>query len=67
MEYLSRFNFDIRYSKGKINKVVDTLPHYYQFDSWDDAPLVKHYVFADVRLDLEHEDLPWGRCLEIKN
>ena len=26
-----------------------------------------HYVFADMRLDLEHEDLPWERHLEIKN
>jgi hypothetical protein len=25
MEYLSHFNFDIRYIKGNLNKVVDTL------------------------------------------
>ena len=67
MEYLSRFNFDIRYVKGKLNKVADALSSYYQFDSWDNAPLVQHYVFADVRLDLEHKDLPLDRCLEIKN
>ena len=67
MEYLSCFNFDIRYVKGKLNKVADALSWYYQFDSWDDALLVQHYVFADVRLDLEHKDLPWDRCLEIKN
>ena len=67
MEYLSHFDFDIRYVKGKLNKVVDALSRYYQFDLWDDAPLVQHYVFADIRLDLEHEDLPWERCLEIKN
>ena len=67
MEYLSRFNFDIRYVKGKLNKVADTLSRYYQFDSWDDAPLVQHYVFADVRLDPNHEDLPWDRHLKLKN
>ncbi|KAF8219409.1 hypothetical protein L208DRAFT_1073115, partial [Tricholoma matsutake] len=67
MEYLSRFNFDIRYVKGKLNKVVDALSRYYQFDSWDDAPLVQHYVFADIRLDPNHEDPPWDRHLEIKN
>jgi len=67
MEYLLCFDFDIRYVKGKLNKVVDALSHYYQFDLWDDAPLVQHYIFADVRLDPEHKDLPWDRCLEIKN
>jgi hypothetical protein len=58
MEYLSCFDFDIRYIKGKLNKVADALSHYYQFNSWEDAPLVQHYVFADVRLDPNHEDLP---------
>ena len=59
MEYLSHFDFNINYVKGKLNKVVDALSHYYQFNSWDDAPLVQHYVFADIRLDPNHEDLPW--------
>ncbi|KAF8226829.1 hypothetical protein L208DRAFT_1299891 [Tricholoma matsutake] len=67
MEYLSQFDFDIQYIKGNLNKVVDALSQYYQFDNWDEAPLVQHYVFADVRLDPKHEDLPWERHLEIKN
>ncbi|KAF8227296.1 hypothetical protein L208DRAFT_1213865, partial [Tricholoma matsutake] len=49
MEYLSCFDFDIRYVKGKLNKVADALSCYYQFDSWDDAPLVQHYVFTDIK------------------
>jgi hypothetical protein len=28
---------------------------------------VQHYIFANVRLDPMHEDLPWDRHLEIKN
>ena len=67
MEYLSRFDFDIRYVKGKLNKVADTLSRYYQFDSWDDVPLVQHYIFTDVRLDTNHKDLPWDRHLTLKN
>ena len=67
MEYLSHFNFNICYVKGKLNKVADALSHYYQFNSWDDTPLVQHYVFADVCLDPNHEDLPWDRHLELKN
>jgi hypothetical protein len=67
MEYLSRFDFDIRYIKGKLNKVADALSCYYQFDSWEDAPLVQHYVFTAVRLDPNHEDLLWDQLLEIRN
>ena len=67
MEYLLRFDFDICYVKGKLNKVADALSRYYQFDSWDDAPLVQHYVFTDVRLDPNHEDLLWDRHLELNN
>jgi Reverse transcriptase (RNA-dependent DNA polymerase)/RNase H-like domain found in reverse transcriptase len=67
MEYLSCFNFDIRYVKGKLNKVADALSHYHQFNSWDDTPLVQHYVFADIHLDPNHEDLPWDWHLEMKN
>jgi hypothetical protein len=67
MEYLSRFDFDIWYIKGKLNKVADALSRYYQFNSWEDALLVQHYVFADVRLDPNHKDLPWDRLLEIKH
>jgi hypothetical protein len=30
MEYLVRFDFDIRYVKGELNKVADTLSWYYE-------------------------------------
>ena len=32
MEYLSRFDFDIRYIKGITNKVADSLSCYYESD-----------------------------------
>jgi hypothetical protein len=67
MEYLLHFDFDIRYIKGKLNKVADALSHYYQFVSWDDAPLVQHYIFTDICLNPNHEDLLWDWHLKIKN
>jgi hypothetical protein len=67
MEYLLHFNFDIYYVKGNLNKVTDALSRYYQFNNWDEAPLVQHYVFANVCLDLMHEDLPWNCHLGFKN
>jgi hypothetical protein len=67
MEYLSHFDFNICYVKGNLNKIADALSHYYQFDNWDEAPLVQHYIFTDICLDLMHEDLPWDCHLKIKN
>ena len=67
MKYLSCFDFGIRHVKGKLNKAADALSCYYQFNQWDEALLVQHYVFVDVRLDPDHEDLPWDRHLEIRN
>ena len=67
MEYLSRFDFDIRYVKGNSNKVADALSRYYEHDSWADVPELHDYVNADVRLDPEHDDLPWDRFQEVKD
>ena len=33
LEYLARFDFDIRYVKGSSNKVADALLRYHEFDS----------------------------------
>ena len=67
MEYLSRFDFDIRYVKGETNKVADALSRYFESDTWEDATPPEEFVNADVRLDPEFDDIPWDREEEIKN
>src|SRR5579875_354896 len=65
MEYLSRFNFDIRYIKGITNKVADALSRYYESDTSEDVHRTHDFVNADVRIDKEHDDLPRGRQEEL--
>jgi len=67
MEYLSRFDFDIRYIKGKLNKVANCLSRYYESDTWYDVYDISEYVDADVRLDPTLDDMPWNRLREIKD
>jgi len=66
IDYLTRFDFDIRYIKGTLNKVVDVLSRYYEHDYWTSMPELHDYVNADVRLYPEHDDLPREQVLEIK-
>lgn len=67
MEYLSRFDFDITYVKGIVNKVADALSRYHESDTWHDIHPLSEYVNADKRLDANLEDLPWDRVQEIQN
>jgi hypothetical protein len=67
MEYLTRFDFDIHYIKGKLNKVADCLSRYYESDTWYDVYNVSEYVDADVRLNPTLDDVPWNRLQEIKD
>ena len=67
MEYLSRFDFDIRYIWGKLNKVADCLSRYYESDTWYDVYDVSEYVDADVQLDPTLNNVPWNRLQEIKD
>ena len=57
MEYLSRFDYDIQYIKGQLNKVADALLRYYESDTWFDAHPLNKYVNADVWLDWEMDHL----------
>jgi len=66
IDYLARFDFNIRYIKGTLNKVADVLSRYYEHDYWTNVPELHDYVNADVRLYPEHDDLPRERTLEIE-
>jgi hypothetical protein len=67
MEYLSQFDFNIRYIKGKLNKVADCLSQYYESDMWYDVYDVLEYVDTDVWLDPTLDDVPWNRLREIED
>jgi len=58
IDYLARFDFDIRYIKDTLNKVADVLSRYYEHDYWTSMPELHDYINADIRLDPEHDDLP---------
>ena len=66
MEYLSRFDFDIRYVKGINNKVADALSRYYKSDTSEDVHGLNEYVNADIRVDKDRDDLPLGRLEELE-
>ena len=55
IDYLVRFDFDIRYIKGTLNKVADVLSRYYEHDYWTNVPELHDYINANVRLDPEHD------------
>ena len=59
-EYLSRFNFEVVYVKGQYNIVADCLSRYYSSDLPGEKHADHRYVSADLRLDPEGEDLPYG-------
>ena len=44
MDYMSRFNFNITYVKGELNKVADCLSRYYENDIHVDIHNVHNYV-----------------------
>ena len=66
MEYLSRFDFDIRYVKGINNKVADALSRYYESDTSEDVHGLNEYVNADIRVNKDRDDLPLGRLEELE-
>ncbi|KAL7280521.1 hypothetical protein ACG7TL_005453 [Trametes sanguinea] len=65
-EFLARFQYDITYVPGKLNKVADCLSRYYENDTVDDHTEEWEYVNADVRLDPDGDTLPFSRAIELK-
>jgi hypothetical protein len=74
MEYLSRFNFDIRYVKGEYNRVADAFSQYYKTDTWTDVHPPSEYVHADTHLDPVRDPVkvrpywfvPWGSLNAVR-
>src|SRR6202040_2624776 len=65
MEYLSRFDYDIRYIKETSNRVADSLSRYYQSDTVENSHPSYDYITVDAQLDPEGEDLPWIWMIEV--
>jgi hypothetical protein len=65
MDYMSRFNFDIMYIKGELNKVADCLSRYYENDMSTDAYDPYEYVCTDACIDPEGDDLLGPRLYEL--
>jgi hypothetical protein len=59
-EFLSRFDYEILYVKGKYNKVADCLSRYYGSDAPEEIHEEAVYVNIDSRLDPDGDDLPFG-------
>jgi hypothetical protein len=66
MDYMSRFDFNITYVKGELNKIADCLSRYFESDATNETHEVHEYVRADARIDLLGEDLPTPRFHEMK-
>lgn len=66
MEFLSRFDHEMIYVQGHLNKVADCLSRYFATDTPDETHPEHWYVNADARLDLEGEDLPSARIAELR-
>ena len=62
---MSRFNFDITYVKGDLNKVADCLSRYYESDTTTDIYEPHEYIRADMHIDPEGDDLLEPRFQEI--
>lgn len=63
-DFLSRYDKEIWYIKGRLNTVANCFSQYYAFMQED--PLGTEYVNMDRKLDPEGEDLMEDRVAEIR-
>ena len=63
---LSRFNAEIVYMKGVDNKVADCLSRYYETEGGEGAHECVDWVNADIRLNLEGDDLRQDQLRELR-
>ncbi|KXN83102.1 hypothetical protein AN958_01830 [Leucoagaricus sp. SymC.cos] len=66
MDYMSRFDFDITYVKGELNKIADCLSRYYESDKPGEVHSPRDYVQVDYRINPQGDDLPW-QCVDEVN
>ncbi|KNZ77492.1 hypothetical protein J132_05287, partial [Termitomyces sp. J132] len=57
-DYMLRYNFDITYVKGELNKVADCLFCYFESNSPQDIHHLYDCIHADAHIDSEGDDLP---------
>jgi hypothetical protein len=65
-EFLSRFDYDLVYTKGNVNKVADSLSRYYINDEPGDIRPLAEYVNVDARLDPDGNYITESRKAELK-
>jgi hypothetical protein len=65
-EFLSRFDYDLVYTKGSGNKVADSLSRYYISDTAEEMRTPAEYVNIDSRLDPDGDYITNARKAELK-
>ena len=65
MYYLFKFNFNITYVKGELNKVADCLLHYYKSNISKDIYYIYNYMHTDAQIDSEEDNLPPQQVEEL--
>ena len=66
-EYLSHFNYSTIHVDGTWNQVVDSLSHYYEYDTIEDEHPNSEFIKADELLDLDGDLAPIQQFIEIQN